>query len=130
MYRKTAHNEITSWRNSLREMYITLNDSDIPNDSGVAIEYNIPQTNKRIDFLISGYNTKGTGNVLIIELKQWEKIDVVDGQDGIVETFVAGKNSRATHPSYQAWSYATLIKDYNEFVQKEEIDIKGVQLRY
>ncbi len=32
---------------------ITLNDSDIPKDAGVAIEYNIPQTSKRVDFLIS-----------------------------------------------------------------------------
>lgn len=28
-----------------------------------------------------------------------------------------------THPSYQAWSYASLIKDYNETVQQEDIGL-------
>ena len=45
-------------------MYITLNDSDIPKDAGVAIEYNIPQTSKRVDFLISGYGLNGKENVV------------------------------------------------------------------
>ena len=63
-------------------MYITLNDSDIPQTAGVAIEYNIPQTAgvaieynipqtaKRVDFLLSGYGKTGEENVVIIELKQ------------------------------------------------------------
>ena len=33
-------------------LLLKLNDSDIPKDAGVAIEYNIPQTSKRVDFLI------------------------------------------------------------------------------
>ena len=53
----------------------TLNDSDIPKDAGVAIEYNIPQTSKRVDFLISGYGLNGKGNVVIVELKQGYFID-------------------------------------------------------
>ena len=51
MNRTTGLSELNAWRNSLKEMYITLNDSDIPKDAGVAIEYNIPQTSKRVDFL-------------------------------------------------------------------------------
>ena len=51
MNRTTGLSELNAWRNSLKEMYIILNDSDIPKDAGVAIEYNIPQTSKRIDFL-------------------------------------------------------------------------------
>ena len=58
MNRTTGLSELNAWRNSLKEMYITLNDSDIPKDAGVAIEYNIPQTSKRVDFLISGQKWK------------------------------------------------------------------------
>lgn len=123
MNRSTGLSEINSWRNSLREMYITLNDPDIPQDIGVAIEYNIPQTSKRVDFLISGYDSNNKGNVIIVELKQWEKLSAVDGQDAIVETYVANANRRVVHPSYQAWSYAALIRDYNEYVQDEEIEL-------
>lgn len=123
MNRSTGLSELNAWRNSLKEMYITLNDSDIPRDAGVAIEYNIPQTSKRIDFLISGYGKNGKGNVVIIELKQWEKLNAIDGQDAIVETYTGGANRRVVHPCYQAWSYAALIRDYNEYVQDHEIGL-------
>ena len=36
MNRTTGLSELNAWRNSLKEMYITLNDSDIPEDAGVA----------------------------------------------------------------------------------------------
>lgn len=123
MNRGTGLSELNAWRNSLKEMYITLNDAHIPSDVGVAIEYNIPQTSKRIDFLISGYNQANKGNVIIVELKQWEKLQAVDGQEAIVETYTGGANRRVVHPSYQAWSYAALIRDYNEYVQDAEIDL-------
>lgn len=123
MNRTTGAAEINSWRNSLREMYIALNDSEIPSNSGVAIEYNIPQTSKRVDFLVSGYNQEGDGSVVVIELKQWEKLKAIDGEDSIVETYVAGANRRVVHPSYQAWSYASLISDYNSQVQELEVKL-------
>lgn len=123
MNRSTGLSELNAWRNSLKEMYITMNDSDIPRDAGVAIEYNIPQTSKRIDFLISGYDKNGKGNVVIIELKQWEKLNAIDGQDAIVETYINGANRRVVHPCYQAWSYAALIRDYNEYVQDNDIEL-------
>ena len=66
MNRTTGLSELNSWRNSLKEMYITMNDSEIPDEAGVAIEYNIPQTSKRIDFMISGLDKENKGNVEII----------------------------------------------------------------
>ena len=50
MHRKTAQNEFRSWENSMEYMYKVLNDKEIPIDAGIAIEYNLPQTSKRIDF--------------------------------------------------------------------------------
>ena len=100
MNRSTGLSELNSWRNSLKEMYITLNDSAIPSDAGVAIEYNIPQTSKRVDFLISGYDDNNKGNVIIIELKQWEQLQAVEGHEAIVETYTGGANRRVVHPSY------------------------------
>ena len=51
----TPKAEFRSWENSLNYMYKVLNDDEIPFDAGVAIEFNIPQTSKRVDFMISGY---------------------------------------------------------------------------
>lgn len=38
----------------MQYMYRVLSDQEIPNDAGVAIEFKIPHTSKRVDFLISG----------------------------------------------------------------------------
>lgn len=123
MNRRTGEAEFRSWVNSLEYMYKVLNDDDIPEESGIAIEYNLPNTAKRVDFLISGYDKKQLPNVVIIELKQWEKINKVEGLDGLVETFTGGANRRVVHPSYQAWSYAEMIKDYNEYAQIADIKL-------
>lgn len=46
--------ELASWKHSLRHMDTVLEDAGIPDDVGVAIEFNIPQTGKRVDFIVTG----------------------------------------------------------------------------
>lgn len=119
----TPKAEFRSWENSLNYMYKVLNDNEIPSDAGVAIEYNIPQTSKRVDFMISGYDESDNAGMVIIELKQWDSLTEVNGTEALVETYVGGGNHRVVHPSYQAWSYAQLIKDYNGEVQDKNIKL-------
>ncbi|WP_148410263.1 DUF2075 domain-containing protein [Murimonas intestini] len=121
MNRRTAINEFRAWENSLEYMYKVLNDMEIPSDAGVAIEYNIPQTSKRVDFLISGYDSQNQGNVIIIELKQWDHLEAVESRDALVRTYTGNAMRNVVHPSYQAWSYATMIQDYNQSVQLHNI---------
>ena len=123
MKRRTAKNEFRAWENSMEYMYKVLNDDEIPLDAGIAIEYNIPQTAKRVDFLISGYGKREEANVILIELKQWDEINAVPGRDGLVETYTGNALRPVVHPSYQAWSYAMLINDYNQSVQEKMISI-------
>ena len=116
--------EFNSWKNSMQYMRGVLSDSEIPNNTGIAIEYNIPPTGCRIDFMMSGYN-KEKSNVVIIELKQWDKATEVGEMDGIykVSTYTGGGMRDVNHPSYQAMTYANLIKDYNEAVQLKNINV-------
>ena len=100
-----------------------LDDNEIPNNAGVAIEFNIPTTSKRIDFILSGKDNNKKESVIIIELKQWETCKAIEGKDGIVETYTGGAVIEEAHPSYQAMSYANLIKDFNETVQNEDIGL-------
>ena len=69
MRRIVGRAEYRSWANSLRDMGHVLDDDSIPDNVGIAIEYNIPQTGMRIDFMISGYDGSNHGNVIVIELK-------------------------------------------------------------
>lgn len=123
MKRHTAKSEFRSWENSLEYMYKVLNDKDIPDDSGIAIEYNIPQTSKRVDFIVTGYDKKDKPNVIIIELKQWDRLNPILEKDGTVETYTGNALREVVHPSYQAWSYSMLIRDYNKSVQENNIGI-------
>jgi len=124
MGRRTPHSEFASWEHSLKNMYIVMNDPQIPNDSGVAIEYNIPQTSKRVDFIVTGYDNSNNPSAVIIELKQWEKLKALPGMDAMVETYTGGALREVVHPSYQAWSYAQLIKDYNATVQDMCVNVE------
>lgn len=123
MHRKTGLSEFKSWKQSLQSMYVVLTDSKIPDDTGIAIEYNIPQTSKRVDFIISGYDADKNPNVIIIELKQWTEVNAVQGQDALVETYTGGALRKVVHPSYQAWSYKVMIEDYNSHVQNYKISL-------
>ncbi len=112
-----------SWNNSLRFMYVALNDSSIPDTSGVSIEFKIPYTTCKIDFLISGIDASQKNVVIIIELKQWQEVEKVEGQEAQIKTMMQGRQVQTTHPSYQAWSYSSLIEDYNEAVQIKKIEL-------
>ncbi len=109
--------EIRSWKESLLSIAKGLNDEDIPDDSGVAIEYNIPQTGKRIDFMLSGKNEDHQDHLIIIELKQWSKVKKT-AKDAIVAVRFSRGEIEVSHPSYQAWSYASLLENFNEEVYK------------
>lgn len=104
-------------------MYMVLVDPTIPDNVGIAIEYKIPNTSKRVDLIVSGEDMSGNKHAIIIELKQWEQVEAIQNYDGVVRTYVAGGVREVPHPSYQAWSYASLIQDYNQQVQEDHIEL-------
>ena len=117
--------EYQSWQNSLHFMRSAIDDPDIPNDVEVAIEYQIPRTSKRVDFMIAGADAANTNNVVVVELKQWSKAEKVDDiMRHSVRAYTGGANRIVNHPSYQAYAYATFIKNSSEQVQDERIGIK------
>lgn len=119
----TSLAERKAWNNSMQYMMKVLIDNNIPENSGIAIEFKIPNTSKRVDFIITGKNEELKNTGIIIELKQWTEANIVSGKDGIVQTFTGHALREVIHPSYQAWSYATTIEDYNETVQDEKIEL-------
>lgn len=118
-----SRQEVRSWKESLLAMAKVLNDDAIPASCGVAVEYGIPQTAKRIDMLLSGRDEAGRENLLIVELKQWESARRT-GMDGIVRTRFARGESDTNHPSYQSWSYAELLRNFNETVDQEHVPLQ------
>lgn len=119
----TSESERKAWNNSMQYMMKVLIDNNIPGNVGIAIEFKIPNTSKRVDFIITGKDGQLKNTAIIVELKQWTEADIVEGKDGIVQAFTGHALREVAHPSYQAWSYATTIEDYNETVQDRQIDL-------
>jgi hypothetical protein len=120
--RHTSPNEVRSWHNSMQYMYKVINIPELPDEVGVAIEYQIPLTAKRIDFIISGLNAKKKEQIVIIELKQWDEAEPTQKPGIVVTRFQHGK-AEVAHPSYQAWSYAYMLSNYNLTIQERGVEI-------
>jgi uncharacterized protein len=116
--------EISAWNNSLRAMEPVLRNSGISDDCGVLVEYKIPLTSRRIDFVVAGEGEDASRNFVVIELKQWQEARSTK-KDGIVLTPLGGGLCETTHPSYQAQSYKVLIREYNETVQEKDIRLSS-----
>ena len=71
--------EVSAYTNSLPHMERVVRRSNVSDDCGILIEYKIPLTNFRVDFVIAGTDAQGNKNFVIVELKQWQKALVADG---------------------------------------------------
>lgn len=117
-----GRSEIRSWQGSLTYMAKVLRDEGLPSDAGLAIELHIPQSSKRIDFLLTGRDENQVKKAVLIELKQWSKASATT-KDAIVKTALGGGLVETIHPSYQVWSYAALLEGFNEAVYDKSIEI-------
>jgi uncharacterized protein len=123
LQRTTGESEIQSWKDSLPFMSQVLADDEIPDTAGILIEYTIPQSAFRVDFIITGIGNDNKENVIIVELKRWSEIELTE-KDGIVKTRFRGGVQETSHPSYQAWSYATFFSSFNETIYNGEIQLR------
>ena len=67
---RAPQTEIESWKNSMQYMNNVVSTASIPEDAGVAIEYQIPLTSRRVDFILSGADSKRCDTAVIVELSR------------------------------------------------------------
>ncbi|WP_162179901.1 DNA/RNA helicase domain-containing protein [Bryobacter aggregatus] len=110
--------EVNSWRNSLRAMCLVFGHAELL-DHGVLLEYQLPQTSKRLDCLVSGRDGQGRDSAVIVELKQWETCQEAYGDK--VVTFVGHGRRDVLHPSAQVYQYQCYLQDgHTAFHEDEE----------
>lgn len=115
--------EYRAWHNSLMYICNVIDDDEISDDVQIAIEYQIPLTAKRIDFLIAGADKNNENHIVPVELKQWEDCTPTS-RPNIVIAYTGGAKRAVCHPSYQADSYAKTMAAFNESILENKIDIK------
>ncbi len=118
LQRDFSESEQKAFRVSLSSVKNALANVVIPSKAQVGLELTVPLTSKRIDFIIAGEDDHQQKNVVIVELKQWEKVKHTDMSDIVL----LGTEERV-HPSWQAFSYGTTITNFNEYVEENPVNI-------
>lgn len=117
-------NEKNSWRNSLTKMSDLIQFAELL-DHGIILEFQLPQSSKRLDFLICGKNEFKRDNTVIVELKQWEKCEESDGSNEVL-TYVGGSKRELLHPSAQVGQYEMYLRDiHTAFHNGDYIDLEA-----
>src|SRR5882724_9468844 len=110
--------EVNSWNNSLRAISQVFQTASLL-DHGVLLELRLPLTSKRLDCLVTGYDSKKAPNAVIIELKQWSGCKGASGKNEVA-TFVGGNVRDVLHPSVQVGQYMTYLTDCHTAFQGED----------
>ncbi len=110
--------EVNSWNNSLRAVSQVFQTASLL-DHGLLLELQLPLTSKRLDCLVTGYDSKKEPNAVIIELKQWSGCKGASGKNEVA-TFVGGSVRDVLHPSVQVGQYMTYLTDCHTAFQGED----------
>jgi len=107
---------MNSWQNSLSRIRDLIELAGL-DDNMIALEYECPYNQSRIDCLLFGKDTDANENIVLVELKQWTSV-IPQDDEGIfeekykVETYTGGSNRLVTHPSEQIKGYQNYLKSF------------------
>lgn len=107
---KPGEPELISWAENYDALNILFTKSNIPDDVVIAFEYRAP-VGGRVDCMLFGKGKDGKKNVVLIELKAWEKVKL-SYNNTLIETFTGGRLQDVDHPSVQAERYHTHFTNF------------------
>lgn len=67
---KPGPSEVASWQNSLMALSMLVDQAELT-DHGVILEYQLGNTNRRLDAMLTGHSPTSAENAFAIELKPW-----------------------------------------------------------
>jgi hypothetical protein len=114
--------EVASWGNSLRAMAQVVQYAGLE-DHGVILEFELPSSSRRLDFLICGRDESNRDEAVIVELKQWSQCEAAEA-DGLVTTWVGGRHREVAHPSVQVGQYQQYLADTHSAFYEDESPIR------
>jgi hypothetical protein len=114
--KRAGLSEINSWQNSLSRVRDLIEIAGL-NDNIIALEYEVPYNQNRIDCLLFGKDVTENSNIVLIELKQWSEVIPLEDEGNFeerykVETYTGGANRIVPHPSQQVKGYQNYLKSF------------------
>ena len=114
--------EARAWKNSLGAIAKIVEGASL-RDHGVLVEYQLPLTSRRLDFLLTG-SSRTKPSAVLVELKQWDYVHP-SWVDECVCTTVGGRERDVLHPSAQADGYRTYLADTNTAFAEGDIELEA-----
>jgi hypothetical protein len=124
---KPALSEVHAWQNSLMALSILVDQADL-NDHGVILEYQLGNTSRRLDAMLTGHAATSAENAVVVELKQWSADSVGPSTaDNCVELYVGKQVRRVLHPSVQVGGYQQwLLDNHSVFYEADAVVLTAV----
>lgn len=116
--------EFASWQNSLMALSMVIGQAELT-DHGLILEYQLGNTSRRLDAMLTGHASTSAENAVVIELKQWGET-ASSNADGCVETRVGGRLRPVPHPSVQVGQYQQWLLDNHTVFYEDDVALAGV----
>ena len=124
---KPAPSEVHAWQNSLTALALLVDQAEL-NDHGVILEYQLGNTSRRLDAMLTGHASTSAENAVVVELKQWSGANIGPSTaDNCVELYVGKQVRRVLHPSVQVGGYQQwLLDNHSVFYEADAVALTAV----
>jgi DUF2075 family protein len=124
---KPPASEVHAWQNSLMALSMLVDQAEL-NDHGVILEYQLGNTSRRLDAMLTGHAATSAENAVVVELKQWSADSIGPSTaDNCVELYVGKQVRRVLHPSVQVGGYQQwLLDNHSVFYEADAVALTAV----
>ena len=118
-----SRSEVRSWERSIPALLAQLTGAGL-DEIEVLIEYRLPLTSKRADVVLLGQHPGGGPSCVVVENKQWSRLELVDVEHRLVEVTGVGMQERL-HPQEQVRRYVEYLQDFNRYLGEHPGSLAG-----
>jgi uncharacterized protein len=115
--------EVRSWERSIPALLGQLAGAGL-GEVEVLVEYRLPLSSKRADVVLVGQHPRGGPSCVVVENKQWSRLELVDVEHRLVEVTGAGEQERL-HPQEQVRRYVEYLQDFNRYLGEHPGSLAG-----
>ena len=116
---ETTKKEVASWRNSLRALSFVLQDTRFQH-CHILLEFKMPTCSSRCDAIVTGEDSSGNAQAVVVELKQWQFV-----RPSAVRDHVTTSGYNSLHASAQARQYCEYLHYYHKACTSQRVRISG-----
>ena len=115
--------EVMSWERSIPALLAQVSDAGL-DEVEALLEYQLPLTSKRADVVLLGEHPQGGPSCVVVENKQWSRLEFVDIEHRLVVAEGARAQERL-HPQEQVRGYVEYLQDFNCYLGEHPGSLAG-----